>query len=99
MDWIPIHKDPAHVARERARARALRATEWWKRQLQCGVCHYCGKTVGPERLTMDHVVPVARGGRSTKGNIVPACAACNKTKRAQTPAERIMEELERESTC
>ena len=37
---------------------------------------------------MDHVVPVARGGRSVKGNVVPCCAACNRSKRFLTPAEQ-----------
>lgn len=93
-DWIDIRKDPAHAARERTKARALRATEWWRQLLQLGVCHYCGRMVGSAALTMDHVVPVARGGRSTKGNIVPSCRACNQAKRAQTPAEQILAELE-----
>jgi 5-methylcytosine-specific restriction endonuclease McrA len=95
-DWVPIEKDAAHVARERTKARALRETDWWRQQLQSGVCHYCGKQVGAAALTMDHVVPVARGGRSTRGNVVPACAACNKTKRALTPAEQILNDLERD---
>jgi 5-methylcytosine-specific restriction endonuclease McrA len=37
-------------------------------------CAYCGKT-GP--LTMDHVVPIIRGGTHGEGNIVPACRSCN----------------------
>ncbi len=32
-------------------------------------------------LTMDHVVPIIRGGRSTKGNVVPACKSCNAKKK------------------
>ncbi len=32
---------------------------------------------------MDHVVPMVRGGRSTKGNVVPACKECNTKKRDQ----------------
>ena len=42
---------------------------------------------------MDHVIPVARGGRSVRGNVVPACRACNRTKRHLTPAERVLAEL------
>lgn len=95
-DWIDIRKDERHVAHEREKARELRKSAWWKQQIQAGVCHYCGKKVGAGALTMDHVVPVARGGRSTKGNVVPACAACNKTKKFLTPAEQILETLERE---
>lgn len=30
---------------------------------------------------MDHVVPLVRGGRSTKGNLVPCCKACNTKKK------------------
>ncbi|NLF19651.1 MAG: HNH endonuclease, partial [Lentisphaerae bacterium] len=45
-------------------------------------------------LTMDHVVPVARGGRSVKGNVVPACRACNRGKSFLTPAEQILATLE-----
>ena len=94
-EWADIRKDERHVAREREKARALRKSAWWLRQVQAGVCHYCGRKVGAEALTMDHVVPVARGGTSTKGNVVPACDACNKTKRCLTPAEQILADLER----
>ena len=44
-------------------------------------CAYCG--TGAEPMTMDHVVPVARGGRHAIGNIVPACGRCNSSKGAQ----------------
>ena len=30
---------------------------------------------------MDHVVPLVRGGRSTRGNVVPACKTCNTDKK------------------
>jgi 5-methylcytosine-specific restriction endonuclease McrA len=94
-EWVDIRKDERHVAREREKARALRKSAWWLQQVQAGVCHYCGKSVGAGALTLDHVVPVARGGTSTKGNVVPACEACNKTKKYLTPAEQILAELER----
>lgn len=93
-EWIDIKKDERHVAREREKARALRKSLWWQQQLQAGVCHYCGRRVGAGALTMDHVVPVARGGTSTKGNVVPACTDCNQRKNCLTPAERILAELE-----
>jgi len=88
-----FHKDDAHVKRERAKARELRQTDWWRQRLQTGVCHYCKRRVGPDALTMDHVVPVARGGASTKGNIVPACKDCNAKKNLNTPAEQILDAL------
>lgn len=92
-DWIDIQKDDAHVARERARARELRKSDWWRAQLARGICHYCGKKFPPEELTMDHIVPVVRGGKSVRGNVVPCCKTCNNEKKYLTPAEIIMEKL------
>lgn len=69
------------IRRERAKARELRRTPWWKRRLAEGKCHWCGQRFAPAELTMDHVVPLVRGGRSTKNNLVPACKECNNRKK------------------
>ena len=97
-DWIHISKDPVHVKRERAKARELRRSDWWKRQIEAGICHYCGRKFQPAELTLDHILPLARGGKSTKGNCVPCCKACNNEKKHLTPAEQIMREMEDESS-
>jgi 5-methylcytosine-specific restriction protein A len=83
--YAPV--DPAVLRRERARARALRQSGWWKRKVAAGICYYCRRRVGPRALTMDHLVPLGRGGRSVRGNLVPACKACNTRKRARLPIE------------
>ena len=93
-DWIDIPNDPAHAARERAKAKELRKTPWWRAQLDKGICHYCGGHFRPEELSMDHIVPVARGGRSTRGNLVVCCKKCNREKGMLTPAEQLLSELE-----
>ena len=36
---------------------------------------------------MDHVVPLVRGGRTTKANVVPCCKECNGQKRYLLPLE------------
>ena len=69
------------IRRERRKARELRASQWWKRRCSAGLCHYCGKKVSPRSLTMDHIVPIIRGGKSTKGNVAPACKECNTKKK------------------
>ena len=89
-EWVQIDADPVHVARERTRARELRKSAFWQRKLQAGVCAYCEQKFTPGELTMDHVVPIARGGRSTRGNVVPACKRCNNEKKLLTPAERLL---------
>lgn len=82
-----IDVDEATIRREREKARALRKHGWWKNRIARGVCHYCEKSVSPKELTLDHLVPVARGGRSTKGNCVPACKDCNNRKKDLLPME------------
>jgi 5-methylcytosine-specific restriction endonuclease McrA len=83
--YAPI--DPAVFRRERAKARELRASQWWKRRIADGVCYYCRRRVGPRALTMDHLVPLGRGGTSVRGNLVPSCKDCNTRKRSLLPVE------------
>jgi 5-methylcytosine-specific restriction endonuclease McrA len=83
--YAPV--DPEDLRRERARARELRQSQWWKRKLAPGICYYCRRRVGPRALTMDHIVPLGRGGRSVRGNVVPACKECNTRKKARLPVE------------
>src|SRR5262245_20500556 len=71
----------ADIRREKARARELRASAWWKRRLARGRCEYCGRSTPVRELTMDHRVPLIRGGRSVRANLVPACRACNAAKK------------------
>jgi 5-methylcytosine-specific restriction protein A len=75
------------IRREKEKARRLRQSAWWMRKIQKGVCHYCQSQVGREHLTMDHVVPLSRGGKSSKGNIVAACKTCNNKKKYLLPIE------------
>ena len=79
--WIP-EVDADTLRAEKARARALRASAWWRRRIATGVCHYCRRSVGSKALTLDHVVPLARGGRSIRVNMVPACKECNNKKQS-----------------
>ena len=79
--------DAAGIRREKARARELRQSGWWKRRIADGRCHYCGREVGGRRLTLDHVVPLIRGGTSVRGNVVPACKDCNSAKQSLLPWE------------
>ena len=82
-----LNLDDAELKRERAKARELRESQWWKRRLAKGVCHYCGRHVAPKELTMDHVVPMSRGGKTTRGNVVACCKACNTAKKQLLPME------------
>lgn len=96
-DWIEIQRDEAHIKRERAKARELRKTPYFQELFRKGICHYCGEKFPQSELTLDHIVPVARGGRSTRGNIAVCCRQCNMEKKYLTPAEMILRQLEKEA--
>lgn len=48
------------------------------------ICQYCGTA---KSLTIDHVIPVSRGGKSTFENCVAACKSCNNKKSNKLPSE------------
>jgi 5-methylcytosine-specific restriction endonuclease McrA len=51
-------------------------------------CLYCGR--GDVPLTVDHVLPLSRGGEETWENLVSACVKCNNKKGDRTPEEAHM---------
>ena len=51
-------------------------------------CVYCGTQ--KLRLTVDHIIPKSRGGRSNFENCVAACKPCNINKGDRTPSEANM---------
>jgi 5-methylcytosine-specific restriction protein A len=86
-DFFISYVSEEDLKRERAKSREIRKSQWWKRRLSEGKCYYCGRKFLPEDLTMDHVVPLVRGGKSVKGNIVTACKECNNRKKHMLPVE------------
>ncbi len=83
--FLPV--SDVEMRRERRKAKELRSSQWWKRKRSKGICHYCGGKFPPRVLTMDHLVPIVRGGKSTKGNLVPSCKKCNSEKKYHLPFE------------
>ena len=79
--------DINEIAREKNKAKKLRESSWWKKKCKQGNCTYCGRSVPAGELTMDHIIPVSRGGLSERYNIVPACKDCNNKKKYLLPAE------------
>ena len=78
---------PETLQQEKEKARALKKTRWWQRQMDRGVCFYCREAVARDQATLDHIVPLIRGGRSIRNNIVLACKACNSRKKYLLPME------------
>lgn len=47
-------------------------------------CQYCGTTVNEKNATLDHVIPVSKGGKSNWTNLTTACKPCNYSKSNKT---------------
>ena len=92
----PSDTDPKRMKKERDKARELKKTTWWKQKLSSGICHYCQGRFSPRDLTMDHLVPLARGGQSVKNNLVPACKSCNTQKKLATPVDLLLDQISSE---
>ncbi len=50
-------------------------------------CMYCGQVFHPSKLTLDHIVPRAQGGKDTWANLVACCVEDNRRKADRTPEE------------
>ena len=53
-------------------------------------CQYCGRHKSAQELTLDHILPRSRRGRSVPENLVAACVECNLRKGGRTPDEARM---------
>ena len=54
-------------------------------------CAYCGRSDLP--LTIDHIIPKAKGGTDSWENLISACTRCNNLKGDRTPVEARMDLL------
>lgn len=50
-------------------------------------CFYCRQRVTHRSSTLDHLIPVARGGQHVAPNLVLCCEVCNTAKGPRTPGE------------
>ena len=55
-----------------------------------------GLKISPNEITMDHILPIVRGGKSNKSNCVVCCKDYNNKKKYLTPAEIILKDLEKD---
>lgn len=47
---------------------------------QKGICHYCERNCFIDDWTVDHVVPLSKGGKTEKKNVIGCCMSCNHQK-------------------
>lgn len=90
--FLRANPDIGRTGNQRRRARTLAAicehgpkcvTRDFLAALRVGCCLYCDNPAEHA----DHFIPLARGGLHCVENLVPACAPCNRSKRASDPEE------------
>lgn len=98
----------ARVAVHKARCRALEVgaagtftvEEWLEKKVQCGnACPACGVKETEATLTVDHIIPLAKGGTNWIWNIQPLCKRCNSRKNDNIPKQLSLISTDREDRC
>ncbi len=68
----------------------------WKREQYVGhmslPCFYCGVHMTRQDATVDHVIPIARGGPDVANNYALACSPCNSDKGDRLPSPMFFED-------
>lgn len=90
----PESKEKLRATYHRHRARkkaaeivAVTAADFTRiRERQKGKCYWCRKRINGLG-EMDHVIPLAKGGDHSPGNLVLACVKCNRSKNARMPSD------------
>lgn len=85
------HPEQKKASNDKRKARKRGATETTLTAEQWHIikehyghrCVYCGKK--SQRLSQDHITPLAQGGTHTMHNVVPACISCNAKKHVGPP--------------
>jgi 5-methylcytosine-specific restriction endonuclease McrA len=88
-----LRRAQSRVDRQRRRARNRQASgyftrEQWQARLDYhgNKCYYC---TSEHNLTIDHRIPLSRGGTNWPSNLVPACHSCNSKKNNKTETEYV----------
>ena len=73
------------IARKRTQLGEFTLAQWEFIKEICGyTCLSCGRVEPDVQLTIDHIVPLSKGGAHDFGNIQPLCRPCNERKQART---------------
>jgi 5-methylcytosine-specific restriction endonuclease McrA len=87
---VTLPRSPRGLSRRPRRVLTYNLKRALKRATMrdCGRrCVYCGAFLQLDDATLDHVFPLSHGGPHIAGNLVAACAGCNRMKGDMLPTE------------
>jgi len=85
LNHLPKMAEKSHKRRAKERLNGIyQVSEKELIKLYSSPCIACGTT---ERVTIDHIIPIARGGAHSIGNLQPLCLKCNASKNHRTMSE------------
>lgn len=67
--------------------KAYAAFVRWSRAAASIPCYWCGNSTKPKGRNLDHVIPIARGGSDSVGNLCVSCPECNRRKGSKLPED------------
>lgn len=74
---ISLKHNPQPSTKRQLKVKNRRRTIWEKEN---GICYICGKPIAFEIFTIDHVIPVSKGGKNVLKNLKPTHKECNEIK-------------------
>jgi len=88
------HADAITVLHQRRRHQVVRGdltvAQWSAiKEAANNCCVYCGRGEPEIRLTLDHIIPLSKGGEHTAKNVQPLCQSCNSRKGVSTTVYRL----------
>lgn len=88
---LSIVREARRRARKANASGTFTLSGWYQRVSYYGWrCVYCSKILTIVTITMDHRIPLSRGGSNWLSNLVPACVSCNCSKNTKTPKEFVL---------
>jgi 5-methylcytosine-specific restriction endonuclease McrA len=87
--YAKAHPEAKRLQEQKRRVRKLNNGEFQilakeTNRLLSSPCANCGSK---EDITLDHIIPISRGGRHSIGNLQALCRTCNSSKNAKTIME------------